>query len=223
MQPQNHGGFMNYSTKQRTATSRSFLIAVALIHILTQTPLETLQATQAKLKIQIREKVQDKPFTRWEWFRLTLWPPYCGWNNLGVEHKKKHEYQKAFQCYSAGAQQPDHPLPLINLAKCYMDGRGTERNPAKAFECYQKAGDWPDALEGMAYCYETGIGTNKDLTKAIEYYKKALASLDESFRIDPMWKTNWPNHVVLYEKVSQRLTECTRDVDKQTKASTDED
>ena len=59
------------------------------------------------------------------------------------------------------------------MGKLYQIGRGCEKDPQKAFECFSNAPDNKYALFSLGNCYRFGVGTDKDDTKAVEMYVKA--------------------------------------------------
>lgn len=67
----------------------------------------------------------------------------------------------------------------FDLALCYLNGRGTARDGAKAFAYFEKAAERPystktvPALEALAYCAEKGIGRPSDPAEAAKLRKKA--------------------------------------------------
>ena len=62
-----------------------------------------------------------------------------------------------------------------NLAKCYENGEGTERNLEKAFYWYQKAAEngYTNAQVNLAVLYERGEGTKKNLEMTFYWNRKA--------------------------------------------------
>lgn len=67
----------------------------------------------------------------------------------------------------------------FDLALCYLNGRGTARDGAKALEYFEKAAERPystktvPALEALAYCAEKGIGRPSAPAEASKLRKKA--------------------------------------------------
>ncbi|CAB4393543.1 unnamed protein product [Rhizophagus irregularis] len=64
---------------------------------------------------------------------------------------------------------------MFNLANCYYNGEGTEKNLEKAFHWYQKAAENgnEDSMFHLANYYKYGEGTKKNLEKAFYWYQKA--------------------------------------------------
>ncbi len=79
--------------------------------------------------------------------------------------------QKTFSWYQTAAHTGDFEA-RVNLAVCYLNGIGTEKNEAKGFEVMKAAADEksPIAQTLTADLYERGIGTEKDNKLALHYY-----------------------------------------------------
>ena len=88
--------------------------------------------------------------------------------------KNKKAAQEAFQWYEKSAEQ-GNAEGEYNLARCYSEGFGVEKNEDAAFSYFTKSAEQnlPDALREIGNCYYIGSGTMKNNTKALEYYTKA--------------------------------------------------
>ena len=77
---------------------------------------------------------------------------------------------------SAGAlgAYPGKVNPANRLGMCYFDGRGVERDYAKAFQLLKWAEDHggPAMLYYLGACYANGQGTQQDYAKAFTYLEK---------------------------------------------------
>jgi TPR repeat protein len=82
------------------------------------------------------------------------------------------------------------------LATYYLEGRGTDKNEAKAFiHMYNAAleGDFK-AIYEVGYLFEKGIGIPKNMEEALKWYKKckedpvSFRNLKRDFNEDPKWK-----------------------------------
>ncbi|UZO00637.1 uncharacterized protein OCT59_011759 [Rhizophagus irregularis] len=72
-------------------------------------------------------------------------------------------------------------MAMFNLAICYKDGEGIEKNLEKAFHWYQKAAekDHIKAMTNLAICFKNGEGTEKDLEKSFHWCQKSAENGDE--------------------------------------------
>ena len=80
---------------------------------------------------------------------------------------------RGFQAYQMGAEGDCETM--CRLGECYFLGKGTEKNYAAAFECFEKA-KWESltAYYFLGECYGNGYGTQRNTEKAIECFLKAL-------------------------------------------------
>ena len=78
--------------------------------------------------------------------------------------------------YRRKAEQGD-PEAQYQLALCYTNGKGTNRDDAKAVEWYKKSAEqgYSFAQNYLGYCYQHGLGVTKDYATAFEWYKKSAA------------------------------------------------
>lgn len=76
------------------------------------------------------------------------------------------------------AETADHGAPEIMwiLGECFGQGRGCEKNPAKAFVWYRKAAERAhvDAERQLGLCYQYGLGCEKDAAESFKWYFRAL-------------------------------------------------
>src|SRR6185437_7681246 len=99
-------------------------------------------------------------------------PQYSfSYTRMKIEHQ--HEL------YHRAAEQ-GHASAQYNLAVCYYNGTGVEKDEQKAVECYKKAAEQgvASAQYNLAVCYENGTGVEKDKQKAVEWYQKAAEQGD---------------------------------------------
>ena len=80
---------------------------------------------------------------------------------------------RGFQAYQMGAEG-DYET-MCRLGECYFLGKGTEKNYAAAFECFEKAKLASlTAWYFLGECYMSGYGTQRNTAKAIECFLKAV-------------------------------------------------
>lgn len=76
------------------------------------------------------------------------------------------------------AETADHGEPDIMwiLGECFGQGRGCEKNLAKAFVWYRKAAERShvDAERQLGLCYQYGLGCEKDAAESFKWYFRAL-------------------------------------------------
>ena len=82
--------------------------------------------------------------------------------------------REAVEWYTKAAEQ-GYADAQFNLALCYDDGEGVEKDPAKAVEWYTKAAEqgYAQAQCNLGVCYANGSGVKKDPAKAVEWFTKA--------------------------------------------------
>lgn len=91
------------------------------------------------------------------------------------------DYNKAF-AYLSNARDVEYPQKYYILAKCYEEGKGTERDLDYAFVNYSLASKSINkALIDVGRCYQYGLGTDVDYRMAISCYEDAAqAGLQEA-------------------------------------------
>lgn len=103
-----------------------------------------------------------------------------GWCNLGQIYSQSEEnWQKSLDCYMKAAE-----LGYKEAYRCvggaYFEGRGIDKDLAKAREWYRKGADAGDVLAQLmlADCYKRGLGGEKDYTAAMELYRQIASRRD---------------------------------------------
>ena len=73
------------------------------------------------------------------------------------------------------------PFYQFTLGKCYLYGRGTEKNYEKAVEWLGKAvaQNNPGALNSMGVCYYYGYAVKQDYREAVKYFRRAAENGEE--------------------------------------------
>lgn len=89
-------------------------------------------------------------------------------SSISVQKTKFEQYQKA-------AEQGDS-VAQYNLARCFAEGLGTEKNREQAAMWYRKAANdgIVEAQYGLAVCLLYGKGTVKDEKEAVTWFRKAV-------------------------------------------------
>jgi len=84
------------------------------------------------------------------------------------------EGQAAFEVLKKISEQ-DSSANWASLAWFYKNGIGTEKNPALAFQWYQKSAEGGNVNSQalLGDCYQEGIGVPKNGAEAIRWYRKA--------------------------------------------------
>ena len=114
----------------------------------------------------------------------------------GEERKIPRNYAKAIYWYSKAAEHKSEyrGVALYNLARCYKDSRGKNRDYKKAYEMLkalaeidcskitlaEEAQFTAAAAVSLAYCYYNGIGTERNAKKAIAIWKEYASKGDET-------------------------------------------
>jgi len=73
------------------------------------------------------------------------------------------------------------PFYQFTLGKCYLYGRGTEKNYQKAVEWLEKAvaQNNPGAFNSIGVCYYYGYGVRQDYREAVKYFRRAAENGEE--------------------------------------------
>ena len=96
-------------------------------------------------------------------------------NKLGIQFASLKQHQKAYLLFMQASER-GHPLAQFNLGLCYENGKGVEKDLARAVECYKSAAaqGQAGAMYNLALLYmEGGGGLPKDPEKSIELLKGA--------------------------------------------------
>ncbi|CAI2181138.1 15082_t:CDS:2, partial [Funneliformis geosporum] len=116
-------------------------------------------------------------------------------------------------------------VAMKNLATCYKNGEGTEKNLEKSLYWNQKAAESGSvsAQINLALAYKNGEGVEKDLEKAFHWYKEASENDHEiamlNLSIAAYWcqkvaeiENDTQDYVTFYHKDSEIMeTECEND------------
>ena len=96
-------------------------------------------------------------------------------NKLGIQFASLKQHQKAYLLFMQASER-GHPLAQFNLGLCYENGKGVEKDLARAVECYKNAAaqGQAGAMYNLALLYmEGGGGLPNDPDKSIELLKGA--------------------------------------------------
>lgn len=90
--------------------------------------------------------------------------------------KVAQDYKKAFSLYRDSAEYGSIG-GLMNLARCYKDGIGVEKNPSIAYQLICKSAQSENATShayfSLGMFLENGIGTTPDFDEALKWYRRA--------------------------------------------------
>ncbi|KAJ5085291.1 hypothetical protein N7532_010062 [Penicillium argentinense] len=92
-----------------------------------------------------------------------------------------------------GAAKGELVLAIFELANCFRNGWGVEKDPAAARQYYETAanlGD-TDAMDQVAWCYLEGFGGKKDKYKAAKYLRLAEKSGGPTVGNSWIWKEKY--------------------------------
>lgn len=140
-------------------------------------------------------------------------------SNLGDfylnEKSEEPDYKKAFEYFSRGAMLGNDANCFYKLGDMYMEGNYVEKNPALAFNFYEKALDMfgkfgceyrknimPDIKYKMGKCLLEGIGVEADKIKANLYLNEALSEYQNHTHISYSLREKIKNVKLLLEECS---------------------
>ncbi|PKK79144.1 HCP-like protein [Rhizophagus irregularis] len=88
--------------------------------------------------------------------------------------RNRKEFRKSLLLVSKSTENGNE-IAMYYLARCYKNGKGTEKNLEKSFYWYQIAAEngVKKAMNNLAICCYNGEGTEKNLEKAFYWYQKA--------------------------------------------------
>ena len=94
---------------------------------------------------------------------------------LGQAHYSAGNFEAALDWFEKAALTKESDA-LVRLGELYMEGKGTDKNPAKAIWAYEMAiviDANCDALESLGECYLEGNGVNKETNIGLSYLERA--------------------------------------------------
>jgi Holliday junction DNA helicase RuvB len=94
--------------------------------------------------------------------------------DLGVVNFRQKDYSNAARCFEKAVKQGRAPAQ-INLALCYMDGLGVEKDEAEGVKWYSTAAEKGHAFAeySLGNCYYLGRGVAKDISTALKWWHMA--------------------------------------------------
>lgn len=109
----------------------------------------------------------------------------CYLNGFGVKQNIKKaleiffdtaqtHFEKAFLLFKILVKE-DNAQGQYNLARCYANGWGCEKDMKEAAKCFKVAADQghPEAQYELGVCFAEGKGVSKDISQAIALWRKA--------------------------------------------------
>lgn len=99
------------------------------------------------------------------------------------------DFDKAFRCYQESAERGEH-WGMHYLSSAYMRGKGTEKNPKKAFQWELKAAEnVSGAYLDLGVCYLFGLRVEANRGEAFKWLKRASAC--GMTKADELIQENW--------------------------------
>lgn len=100
-------------------------------------------------------------------------------SNLAGLYSRMNDDANAFIWYSKAAEDDKNSWAMYVKGFMYYEGRGTEKDLGKAFECFMKSSTDICSQLYLGKMYENGEYVEKDYSKAIEWYEKMGGSTGE--------------------------------------------
>ena len=100
-------------------------------------------------------------------------------SNLARLYSRMNDDANAFIWYSKAAEDDKNSWAMYVKGFMYYEGRGTEKDLGKAFECFMKSSTDICSQLYLGKMYENGEYVEKDYSKAIEWYEKMGGSTGE--------------------------------------------
>ena len=103
---------------------------------------------------------------------------------LSLALEEAEALERAFEKIEKIAEQGYAPAQTI-LGFYYQKGKGTQKDPQKAFIWYHKAAEQGHVIAqaNLGFCYQDGTGTPKDPRKAFLWFQKAAAQGDTTAQV----------------------------------------